>query len=227
MAQIQLNASNIGGTIMTANSGPIVVPANGVITVDSRDAASLLAAGAFYLNSRTNFYTTGAARAASAGRIVSSVALANGTLAIANQPDFPRQLNLRVDPGTTALTAGNVAITYIANDGGVQVDNLSVVAPATAAFSQNTSKGVVSLTSVIATAIAGGASPGVQVNDTNSLSVPVDPGFANFSVFKEFDDATSTTIGTVATLAGSITPTTTPNSTHTFTIGSTYVVADV
>ena len=135
-----------------------------------------------------------------------------------------RQLSVRIDPGTAPITAGNVALTYVANDGTTQVDNLSAIAAATLAFSQLSSKGVVSFTSAIITGIAGGASPGVQINDTNSLSVPVDPGFVGFSAFKEYDDTTATAVGTVATLAASITPQTTPNATHTFTFGTAYTM---
>ena len=40
MATVQLNASGIGGTIFTQNSGPVTVPANGLITVDTRDVAT-------------------------------------------------------------------------------------------------------------------------------------------------------------------------------------------
>lgn len=224
---VTLNASAIGGVIQTQNSGPITVPANGLISVDSRDVPTLLAAGAAYVNSRLSWFTTGAARAASAGRIVASGSLSNGTLAIANQPDFPRQLALRVDPGTVSLSAGNVALSYVANDGSTQVDNLSAIATASAPTTQNTTKGVVTLNSVIVTGVTGGATPLVQVNDTNSLSVPVDPGFVNFSVFKEYDASTATTVGTVGTLAASVIPTGTPNSTLTFTFGSTYSASDV
>jgi hypothetical protein len=66
---------------------------------------------------------------ATAGRIVASVALANGALAIANQPDTARQVDARVDPGAAAITAGTLTVTYAANDGtAAQVDVLSLVA---------------------------------------------------------------------------------------------------
>lgn len=215
MSQIQMNASAVGGTIYGA-FGTYPVPASGLITVDSRDAANILAIGGFYIGQAIKTQGVGAVRLATAGRLVASVALANGTLTIANQPDFPRQAGLRVDPGTTAITAGVANVAYVANDGTTMTDTISLAAAASTPFTQNTTKGVVKLNSVIITGLVGGTSPLTQLNDTNSLSVLVEPGFAGFNVLKEMADAADETIGTVASSAASITPTTLPNGTHTY-----------
>lgn len=223
---ITLDASAVGGVI-NAPSGNIAVPSSGRITVPLTDAAALLAAGCKYVNSPSRFQALSAApRAGSAGRIVASTSFANGTASIANQPDVPRVLALKIDPGTSAITAGNVAITYTANDGTTTTDNVDPRTAASTILTVNTSKGVVLLTSVINTAIAGGATPGYQIDDTNSLSLQVDPGFAGFTVKRANADGANETIGTVNSSAASITPNTTPNATHTYSFYYNYTAPD-
>jgi len=221
---VQLNASSIGGTIQTSFSGGILVPANGLITVDVRDAPQLLAAGASYVNqySRRQVFST-APIAATAGRIVASTTLSNGTLSIANQPDVPRVCGIRVDPGTSAITAGTLTAIYVANDGTTTTDAISLVTAASTVFTTNTSKGVVLASSFVVTGLTGGASPLVQVNNTQIPSVQVDPGFVNFSVVRADVDNASETIGTVTSSAASILPNTAPNGTHTYGFYYNYV----
>lgn len=215
---ITIDASAIGGTIYPGGSAArIPVPASGRITVPSADAPIYVAAGAKYVSSNARSQTlSGPPRAGSAGRIVASTALANGTLSIANQPDVARQVAVRIDTGTSAITAGNVAVSYLANDGQATVDNLSAVAPASTLLTQTTSKGVVSLTSVIVTNLAGGASPKIQADDTNSLSVQVDPSFSSVMFNQTFVDGAAEGQVAVASSAASWTPSTTPNGTHTY-----------
>jgi hypothetical protein len=216
MSTVKMNALAIGGTIQLPATGNVTVPADGLISVDSTDVAALLRMGATYIMARTKSVNILAPRAASAGRLVASTALSNGTKTIAAQPDVPRQGVLRIDPGTSAITAGNVAINYLANDGTTVTDNVSAIMGGTTVVSTNTSKGIVTLNSVIVTAIAGGASPQVQLNDTNSLSVSVDPGFVDFTLLAEFADATNEGQVAIASSAASFTPSTTPNSTHNY-----------
>ena len=218
VANVTINAAAIGGTIFPGGStARIPVPANGVITVPVQDAPVYIAAGAQYQSTNSRAQTlAGPPAAATAARIVASTALANGTLSIANQPDVPRQLAVRVDTGTSAITAGNIALTYVANDGATQVDNISPVAPASTLLTTATSKGAISVTSVIVTALAGGASPKVQVNDTNSLSVLVDPNFSSVMFNATYADGAADLRTAVASSAASWTPSTTPNGTHTY-----------
>jgi hypothetical protein len=215
----------LGGVIQTQHSNPANVQAgaDNTITVDARDAPALLAAGATYINNRAAFANiTPAPVAATAGQIVASVALANGTLSIAHQPDVPRQCALRVSPGTSPITAGLATLTYVANDGQSQVDAVSLVMPGTAVVTTNTTKAVAVMNSVVITALAGGATPLTQVNDTNSLGLPVDPGYIDFTVVRESDDNANVTIGTVASSAASVTPSTAPNGTHVYSFGYSY-----
>lgn len=215
---VSLDASQIGGTIIPggAEARKVVGP-TGVITVKGIDAPSFVQAGAKFIQAQ-QIQSSGiiAPRAASAGRVVASTSLANGTLSIANQPDTPRQLVAVFDPGTVAISAGDLALTYVANDGTTQVDHISPVTPASTIKSTTTSKGVVSLTSAIVTALAGGASPLVQVNDTNSLSMIVPPYFSGFALTRAFADGVVNGTTAVASSAASYTPSTTPNATHTY-----------
>lgn len=215
---VSLDATQIGGTILPGGAeARKVVGTTGVISVKGIDAPSFVQAGAKFIQAKqVQGASIIAPRAASAGRLVASVALANGTLSIANQPDVPRQGILVIDPGTSAISAGNVAITYVANDGTTVVDNKTTVTPASTIASQTTSKGIVSLTSVIVTALAGGASPKVQLNDSNSLSMTVPPYFSSFSLTRTYADGVVNGTTAVASSAASYTPSTTPNATVTY-----------
>ena len=66
--------------------------------------------------------------------------------------------------------------------------------------------------------------PFIQVDDTNSFSMLVDPGFVDFSIFKANVDGADEGIGTVATAAASIIPSTAPNGTHTYGFAHKYVM---
>lgn len=212
--QMKMNAALIGGVVNTAYSGNVQVGADGLITVDVRDVPALLQAGAQFIVANHELQPIGACRAATAGRIVASTSLSNGTLTIANQPDVGRQLGLYVSPGSGTITAGQCALTYVANDGTNQTDIVPLASAAV--FTTNTSKGVLTLTSAIITGLVGGTSPLVQINDTNSLALSVNPGFVDFQVTKAQTDTANDTIGTVASSAACITPNTTPNGTHTY-----------
>lgn len=215
---VQINASAIGGTIVTQNSGVLTVPASGIISVFGDDVTNLLRAGAQYVAQGTDFQTVTNPRPASAARIVTSTTVSNATLAIANQPDVPRQCAAVIYGGTvsTGITAGNLAITYVANDGTNTTDNFSMVTLGSTNLTLTTSKAVLTLTSAIESGLVGTTGAGIQINDTNSLGMMVGPGFSNFSVLKEAFNGVNETIGTVATSAASITPTTTPATTNTY-----------
>jgi hypothetical protein len=213
----------LGGVIQTQFSGNVQAGSDNSITVDTRDAPALLAAGATYINNVVRrAVITPAPVLATAARIVASTALANGTLSIANQPDVPRQLALRVVSGTSPITAGTATLTYVGNDGQSTVDAVSLVAVGTTTTTTNTSKAASLVNSVVVAGLVGGASPLVQVNDTNSLGLPVDPGFVDFAVFQEAVDNANVGIGTVAASAGSIISSTAPNGTHVYSYGYSY-----
>lgn len=222
MSTVQMNAASIGGLIQLPFTGNVTVPANGIITVDSRDAIDLLRDGATYVKARTIRQSLGAPIAGVVGQLVASAAFANGTLSIANQPDIPRLASLRIDPGTSAITAGNVAVNYLANDGTTVTDNFSAIGPGTAVQSTNLSRGIVHLNSAIITAVAGGATPKIQMDTLNSLGVVVDVGFFNFAVLDVVaDDAPDVVLSTQSS-AACFTPSTVPNATHTYSAVVTF-----
>ncbi len=214
MATVVLNASAIPGTINLPFTGNVQVPESGRITVDLRDVPNCLAMGMKYVVSSSRVQGFTAPILGTAGRFVASTALANGTLSIANQPDVPRVAAVREDTGTSAVTAGNLALAYYANTGSLVTDNISLVAPASSLVTTNTTYGVVQLVSAIVTGLAGGASPKIQVNNTNAFAVQVNPGFASFVVFREDTDGASGAIGTVNSTAAAVIPSTAPNGTH-------------
>jgi hypothetical protein len=225
---VVMNASTVGGTLMLPSTGVVVVPLSGIITVSTLDAPDLLRRGATYVNANVVYQKPDvAARAASAGRIVASISLANGTLTIANQPDVPRVCLLYVDPGTSAITAGVVTANYIANDGTTQVDLLSCVTPASTVASVSLTKGMILLNSAVVSGLVGGASPLVQINDTNALSIVVNPNFSSFTLLRL--DADGASIGNVSvnSAAASVTPSTAPNGTHTFAFFASYNNPDI
>jgi hypothetical protein len=221
--QVRLAAGVIGGTIETQYSGTVSVGSDGTITVDSRDVATLLAAGAQYVSNSTILQSFRAPRGATAGRIVASATLSSGSMTIANQPDSPRQCAMVIYTGTSPITAGNYALNYTANDGTSQTDSGSLVATSGLNVTTTTSKGVLHLSSAVISNLAGGGAGGMQINDTNSLSMVVQPGFVDFTVLKENVDGADETIGTVASTAASVTPTTAPNATHNFDFAASFV----
>jgi hypothetical protein len=211
-----------------------------VANVDVRDIDLMEKAGYQIAAKAHRVYTCYMPAAASQAVTVASVALSNGTLTIAAQPDVARQLQVIINPGTTAITAGNLAITYLANDGtAAQVDNFSMIMAAggaagtiTATF--KTTKGVEKLTAAVVTAMAGGTSPAIQVGTNAVIALPVDPGFAStqFSVNSEKKvTAVATTatqipvdeaVGTVTAAGALIAPTTAPNAATGYVFTYTY-----
>lgn len=216
MPNISMYAGSIGGTLNLANSGTVVVPASGIISVDSRDAVDLLRLGATYMIQKTRSTYFGAPAVGAAAKFVASASFAAGTLAIAAQPDVPRLASVRIDPGTSAITSGNVAVNYVANTGATVTDNFSAIGGGTTIQSTNLTYGAIHLNSVIVTGVTGGASPGIQMDSLNVLAATVDPNFGSFAVLKNtVDNADSGVISTYAS-AGAYAPSVAPNGTHTY-----------
>jgi hypothetical protein len=226
---VKMNISAIGGTIQTGFSGVLAADAAGNVTVDSRDALDILRAGGIFVNNVNIWYPlTPAPAAGVVGRIVASATLANGSATIANQPDYPRMISFRVDPTTGTITAGQAAISYIANDGTVTTDVLSLVTAATV-LSQNTSKGVSHVNSIVVSGLVGGASPVMQSDTLNIFGLPVSPGFQSFAIVKANVDGADTgwVVSAAQAAGGCVQPSTAPNGTHTYGFQATFLVADI
>ena len=203
-------------------SGTVLAGADGTFAIDPRDQNDALKAGYIPVRRTVVSYSPQptAPLIKAVGQIVASAALGNGALTIANQPDVMRQVAMRVDPGTSAITAGTMTATYTANDGTTQTDALSLVAVASTPFTSFLSKGVLVLQTPVIAGLVGGTSPKVELDTNAAIAVPIPPGAVDVTVLNEsHDTSVNTTLGTI-TNAGIWTPNTAPNSTHTY--GITY-----
>ena len=211
------------GAFQGPNTGSVnASTVDSTFTIDIRDIPFALQAGyvPVYKDSRQSAPIVSTPAVATVGAIVASVALTNTSLTIAANPDTMRQVKMRVDPGTTAITAGVCTVTYAANDGtAAQVDVLSLVTPLSTLLTLFLSKGALTVASAVVTGLVGGTSPKIQLDTTAVLAVPVAPGSVDVTITKEVTDGAdnSSTLGTL-TNAGIWTPHTAPNGTHTFGI---------
>ncbi len=208
------------GGFQGPNSGTVAAGSDGTFTVDIRDIP--FAYGAGYVPARTDHrfhYTPVAVAAASAGLCFASAALSNGTKAVAANVDVMREVKAVIIPGTSAITAGVLTLTYDANDGtAAQVDALDITTAASTTKTVAASKGVQRMRSQIVTALAGGASPTFYIGTTASLAVPVPPGAQDAAIVSEMLDAAIVTVANAGTLstAGIYTPNSAPNATLKF-----------
>lgn len=225
MALVQMApAAGIGGLVQ-GSFGNYPQSTDGSYTVDVRDAPVLLGAGFAYMKQISEAYTLPLApAAATAGRVVASATLSNGNLTVANQPDVMRQVNVVVGTGTTAITAGSVAVTYVGNDGLSGTDTLPVTCALSSSTTQPLSRGVVSVTSGTVSGLVGGTAPYIRLDTTAAVSIPVDQQPADFVVTREYDAGATIAVGTLATATiATITPTTAPNGTVTYSFMYSYV----
>jgi hypothetical protein len=216
------------GAFQGPNSGNVSEGSDGTFSIDPRDTIYALSAG--YVPARTeNRYAYAPAPALlSNGLLFNSASLANGTLAVAANVDQMRAVQALVLPGTTAITAGNLALTYDANDGTVAfVDNFSLVTPLSTTLTINASKGVLRMRSQIVTGLTGGTSPTILIGTTAALAVPVPVGAQDLTIVSEFLDTAIVTVANAGTLTtaplGVYTPHTAPNATHNFGVAYTAV----
>jgi hypothetical protein len=213
MTQVRMSIAGVpvGGTIRTEYSGVLAAGADATVTVDSRDAVNLLTMGARYVSSTTRSQTITNPRASSAGRIVASAPLSDGTLTVANQPDTARQCLVTVNPGSTDVTSGVITVSYIANDGTSQTDTIPAATSGATPNSARTSKAVLQMNSVSVSGTEGGTSPRVQIDDTDALGLLLDAGFADLNVIAARAGTAVDTGATADPLSGCVTPGTPPN----------------
>ena len=228
MAQTVIMSLNTIGGIIQGEYGTYQAGADGTAVVDTRDASALLKLGASYISKvNTGYNTPVAPGTATVGQIVASTALANGAIAITNQPDAMRQVAVRVAPGTPGITAGVVAVSYIGNDGLLGTDTLTLVTAANTTLTQFLSRGVEHVSTINVSALAGGGSPHIALDTTATLSVPVGPNAKDFAVGKETLETGDETVGTLSTATlGSIAPTSAPNASHTYSFAYSYIAPE-
>lgn len=225
---IKLAGNNVGGTVQ-GNYGTYVVASDGTFTVDSRDVPAMLLAGMSYINQGTLSYNAPIApAAASATAYIASTTLSNGALTFAHQPDVMRPAQLVVTQfASPGPSAGSMALTYYANDGTTQIDSFSLAnANVTSPYTAQTSKGVAHF---LTGAISGLAGSGYfSLGSIASLSVPLAGQAQDITFLKETIDTGDETVGTKSTtILGTITPTTAPNATHTYSFVYTTIAPDV
>lgn len=230
MATVQLAGNGIGGTVQGAY-GTYTAAADGTYTVDTRDAPAMLVLGMSYLRKGGVGYTLPAApRAASAGRIVASASLANGNLAIANQPDVGRQLNVIMGNGSPAITAGTVSVTYMSTDNVSHTDTFQAnLTPLNGSITLPLSHPAVSISTPVVANMAGGGTPYVRMDDTNFLGLPADPGATDFVINAEYDTGSlQSAPGTPSTTCiGATSVVTTPNGTVTYSFNYGFIAPTV
>ena len=225
-AQIQVAVpASIGiAGLIQGNFGTYQPNSDGTYTVDTRDIPPLLVVGFNYVKQTSSAYTLPLApAAATVGRVVASGALSNGTVSVSNQPDTMRPVTVEVGTGTTAITAGTVTVAYVANDGQTQTDVFSLVAALSTSVTQTLSKGAVTVSSITVAGVVGGTSPWFRMSTTAAVSIPVAPGTVDFAVTREYDAGATIAIGALVSALCSITPTTAPNATVTYSFAYYYV----
>lgn len=224
MTTVVLAGNGFGGLVQGA-FGNYQAASDGSFTVDTRDAPPLLARGLTYVKQTSRSYAAPLApAAASVGGVVSSGALSNGSVAVTTQPTVMRPVNVEVGTGTTAITAGTVAVTYIGNDGISGTDTLNLACALSSSVTQSLSRGVISISAITVAGLVGGTSPWIRLSTTAAISMPVDPNAVDFSVTREFDAGATIAVGTLVTgVLGSITPTTAPNATVTYSFNYSYL----
>lgn len=217
-------SSGMGGLIQGA-FGNYFPATDGSYTVDTRDAVTLLGRGMEYVSQASMNYTTPIApAAATVAAIVASGALSNGTVAVTAQPDVPRQVNVEVGTGTTAITAGNVAVTYVGNDGQTGTDNITAVCALSASTTQPLSRGVVSISSIVVSGLVGGTSPFIRLSTTASISLPIPAKGIDVGVTREYDAGATVAVGAMSAVTlATIAPTNAPNGTRTYSFVYSYV----
>ena len=226
MAVMVRLAGNGFGGVVQGNWGVYQAASDGTWTVDSRDAPALIAQGMNYLDASFLTYATPLAPAAAAvAGVVSSGSLSNGTIAVTTQPTVMRPVTFEIGTGTGAITAGTASISYVANDGTTHTDVLSLVCPASSAVTQFLSAGVVTISSITIAGLTGGTSPWVRMSTTAAISLPINPNSVDLTVVREYDAGATVAVGTLSTVLGSITPTTAPNGTVTYSFAYSYVSA--
>lgn len=168
--------------------------------------------------------------------IVAAVTPSNVALTLAAQPPQARKLQVNIHIGTTtttAITAGNLALVGVDQDGNAVSENISLIENATAAVnSANCYAAVTSAT--VSGYVASGSGTGntVGIGLSNAFGIPTGPNVSGFTLLKATkiittfvgsstaasiawsravtDDVAST--ATVDAVARTVTPTTAPGT---------------
>lgn len=225
--------SGLGGTITGMKSGVIYqVNSLGQVSAQLQDVQGLTELGFSPVLTFVGRATFLAPLPADLVSIVNAVTPTNVALTIAAQPPQARKLQVRVVIGTTtttAITAGNLALVGVDQDGNAVSENISLIANASTTL--KSANCYASLTSPTVSAYAAngsGTGNTVGIGVSNDFGVQTGPGVANLALIKSTkiittvtgsvtawaravtDDVAST--ATIDTVARTVAPTTAPGS---------------
>lgn len=191
-----------GGTV-NGNSVNYTIGADGTITgVSSEDVLALLRAGFRFVSGFIAKAIFLAPLPADLVSIVNAVTPSNVALTIAAQPPQARKLQIRTVIGTTtttAITAGNLALVGVDQDGNAVSENISLI--------ENTSATVKSkwaYSSLTSATVSGYAANGsgtgntVGIGQSNDFGVPTAPNVVDFALVKTTKIITTWVSGTPA-----------------------------
>jgi hypothetical protein len=120
--------------------------------------------------------------------VVNAVTPSNVALTTAAQPPQARKLQVRIVIGTTtttAITAGNLALVGIDQDGNAVTENISLIQNASATVKSANAYATLTSATVSAYAASGsGTGNTVGIGPSNDFGVPTGPGVTNFAIVK-------------------------------------------
>jgi len=226
MAIKMIAPAGIGGLVQGSSGVSYTTASDGTISnVLSGDVISLLRAGWRLFSQDVKRCFISSPLPADLISTVAAVTPSNVALTIAAQPPQPRKLQIRIVIGTTtttAITAGNLALVGVDQDGNVVSENISLIANASVTL--KSANAYASLTSATVSGyVASGSGTGntVGLGPSNDFGLPGAAGVIDFAVVKSTkitkvlgtsniaaDDVAST--GTVDAVARTFAPTTAP-----------------
>jgi len=212
--------------VVNGNAANYTVGADGTITnVASTDVLALLRAGFRLFSTFIDRVFISSPLPADLISIVAAVTPSNVALTIAAQPPHARKLQIRIVIGTTtttAITAGNLALVGVDQDGNAVSENISLIENASATVKSKWAYSALTSATVSGYAANGsGTGNTVGIGLSNDFGVQTSPGVVDFTLIKAskttkvlgtsnttVDDVAST--ATVDTVARTIASTTAP-----------------
>lgn len=226
MAIKMIAPAGVGGTVQGRAGLSYTVAADGTISnVAQGDVLPLIQAGWRLFSTIVDQAFLSSPLPSDLTTMVNAVTPSNVALTIAAQPPAARKLQVRIVIGTTtttAITAGNLALVGVDQDGNAVTENISMIQNASATL--KTANAYASLTSATVSGyVASGSGTGntIGLGPSNDFGMPTAPGVQDFTLIKvtkitkvlgtsniAADDVAST--ATVDAVARTVAPTTAP-----------------
>lgn len=205
-----------GGSIDDAQAG--MVAAASKADADSTDAATVANATATNVAEARSFCVRYEAPiAADLVTIKAAADVANGAITIAAQPDYPRKLQVRIVDANSSISAGNLTLVGVGPSGEV-VGQVIPLAGGTRTVVTDQAYASIDPSSAVAGLVGAATGDTLGIGPSAALGLPGQktPGSTTFAVHKANVDNANEAVGTVDATAGTVTPTTAPNGTHTY-----------